>query len=774
MDVEPPKPKQDFATLLWNTSTKVFIDHQDNYLRGFTPSNFNKKPIIRDIKFALQNGKPIGEPSAMGFNTLVTADSGKKYVVKTMILCPDDIDTESVFKRQLCNESRMGDVIFRVPNSYENKQILLTPNYFSESLIAMLLSSPKVALHTPSFPKIYGFQYDEEDPNKKIYTVMEPLQPIIPLLQEEADLLYFSFQAAAGLNTMQKLGRGTHYDFHSGNCLSRPKDDGIVRVYELNNGNYLYTQFEYDMVIIDFGMSRMETKEEIIIPKISFPAPELCKDVTMKQLQSHAKNNGVQGYQNMTKEQLCAHFNIRLHGDKNLPDAFNFYDFNPYYDLFTIIYFVMYLNNKIPLAGSDRLSIMRDKLMSTLLGIKNDTDTINQHILDLQVNYWRPDPSTFGDKGSGLSPMDPENFMSAVAAIIDKITRNNNPDIDSFNPHLLSQVLYNQKLLVLNKLIDIKGPTIKSVIIHPLIPKEKAMSTIYYQTKLRDSANMDYIKIYTQQEIISNGSQYIHVAVIDQKGISNGYKFRLDCCRVNIRDYFRTDKIESGVAINAGFFQLRTDFSPVGYYRTPDMLSKKPVPEMYRNYYGMVGVHKNGMLGFMRSVSEGDAAILTQVVTVGPVLVWEGNIIMTPDVMNEVDDNIAKFHCTQPPANTNPNDNYFTAINGVNVPNCNKISPGELSHASQPNPRSAIAMDKDNNVYFIYIEGRRQRGVGVSMAELATVCKNLDAVYAINLDGGGSSQLVWRTPGDTVIGQTNPDHDFEYPVGNIISFVKDA
>lgn len=773
MDVEHT---QDFATLLWNTSTKVFLDNQTRFLKTFTAKNFYNKPIIDDIQTALAGGTSIGDKSAMGFNTLVTVNGGKQYVVKTMVLCPDDIDTRDVFKRQLCREARMGDVIFRVPSSYEKKQILLTPNYFSESIIGILLSSSDISKHTPSFPKVYGFQYDEENPNKHIYTIMEPLSPIKPLLEEEVDLLYFVFQMAAGLNTAQKLGRYTHYDLHSGNVLARKKSRSIVRVYELNNGSYLYTQFEYDSIIIDFGMNRMETAEEIIIPKIAFPAPQLCKDVDMNTLLHWAKQSNVPDRNKMTKEQLCQQFDIKIHGDKNLPDAFNFYDFNPYYDLFTIMYFMLYREEGLPLSGSDRISIMREKLMSTFLGITNDTDNINKHIEALLINYWRPDPSSFGDASSGLNPMNPENFMSAVAGIIDKITKKNNPDIDTLDVKDVTNLLYHQKILVLNKLVDLKGPTVKSMVVHPLVSAKKSMSTIYYQTRLRDSAKMNYVDISTRKEAINNATQFIHVARIDQKkGIHNGgYKFRLDCCRVNIRDYFRTDKIQSGIAINAGFFQLRTDFSPVGYFKTQDMLSKNAIPELYKDHYGMVGIHDNGTLGFTSTVSESEAAKFKQVVTVGPVLVWEGEVIMIKDVIDTVTDNIAKFHCVQPPGHLNPADKYFRALNGVNVPNCSAISPGELSHASTPNPRSAIAIDKDSNVYFIYVEGRYQRGVGVSLTELSELCVKLGAVYAINLDGGGSSQLVWKLPGDTVIGQTNPDHDFEYPVGNIISFVKES
>ena len=739
MEVEepPPQPVQDYATLLWRTSTQIFLDHQDKILRTFTNSSFSNKTIIADIEKSLATGIPIGDKSGMGSNNLITVEGGKQYVVKTMEVCPDDIGPADVFKQSLCREANTGDIVFRVPSSYDDKQILLTPNYFSESLIGLLLSSKSIITHTPSFPKIYGFQYDSLNPNKKVYTVMEPLKPIIPLLNSEEAVLYYIFQISAALNTAQKLGRYTHYDLHPNNVLSRPKSGNVLRMYELNNGKYVYTLFDFDAVIIDFGMNRMETKNEIIIPKINFPPPI-----------------------------------------PQLPDAFNFYEFNPYYDLFTIIYFTLFIDNRVPMINNPNFAALREKLMSLFLGIKNDADTIYRHIDSIKISYWRPNPSAFGTyMQGGISPVTPENYMSLIASYIEKITFNDYGDANTLTDAQVAQILRHRKIIVLNKLFNFNGLSgIKGGTVHPLVPKKEEMSNIYYSIRLMDKTKMPYIRIDTKHEIIDNNSQYIHVATIDQrKGISEGgFKFRLDCCRVDIRNFFRTDKIKCGVAINGGFFRIKSDFMPVGYYKTPDMLSKNMIPALYKSHFGMVGIYKNGLLGLSREVSETNVKPYEQVLSVGPVLVWEDRIVVNEQYLNDVNDNIALFHCVKTPDGMDPQLKYFTAENGVNVPNCDKISPGELSHSSNPNPRSAVCVDsKTNLVYFVYVEGRNQRGVGMSVLELANVCKRLGATHAINLDGGGSSQLVWRSPGETVIGQTNPDHDFAYPVGNIISFVKE-
>jgi hypothetical protein len=104
--------------------------------------------------------------------------------------------------------------------------------------------------------------------------------------------------------------------------------------------------------------------------------------------------------------------------------------------------------------------------------------------------------------------------------------------------------------------------------------------------------------------------------------------------------------------------------------------------------------------------------------------------------------------------------------------NCNDIIPGSLTHGCQDNPRSAIGKDKDGNITMVYVEGRGMRGKGATFAELSQIGKSLGLVRMINLDGGNSSQIMWRREEDNHICQLNPHHTFVYPVGSTISYVK--
>ncbi|MFA6451732.1 MAG: phosphodiester glycosidase family protein, partial [bacterium] len=58
------------------------------------------------------------------------------------------------------------------------------------------------------------------------------------------------------------------------------------------------------------------------------------------------------------------------------------------------------------------------------------------------------------------------------------------------------------------------------------------------------------------------------------------------------------------------------------------------------------------------------------------------------------------------------------------------------------NPRTAAGHTKNNHLLFVVVEGRTTRSAGMSLAELAELMSSLGSVNAINLDGGGSSEIV--------------------------------
>lgn len=57
-------------------------------------------------------------------------------------------------------------------------------------------------------------------------------------------------------------------------------------------------------------------------------------------------------------------------------------------------------------------------------------------------------------------------------------------------------------------------------------------------------------------------------------------------------------------------------------------------------------------------------------------------------------------------------------------------------------PRTAVGVTKDGHILLMIVDGRQQSSIGMSLQELALFMQELGAVDAMNLDGGGSSEMV--------------------------------
>lgn len=94
------------------------------------------------------------------------------------------------------------------------------------------------------------------------------------------------------------------------------------------------------------------------------------------------------------------------------------------------------------------------------------------------------------------------------------------------------------------------------------------------------------------------------------------------------------------------------------------------------------------------------------------------------------------------------------------------------SPAGQPQPRTAVGLDKNNQKLIIVVVDGRQPGYsqGATLGELANILIEAGAVTAMNLDGGGSSTLVKQTTGGRAALLNSPiDHQIpgrERVVGN--------
>ncbi len=80
----------------------------------------------------------------------------------------------------------------------------------------------------------------------------------------------------------------------------------------------------------------------------------------------------------------------------------------------------------------------------------------------------------------------------------------------------------------------------------------------------------------------------------------------------------------------------------------------------------------------------------------------------------------------------------------VNVTYNEEIFWGSGVGRDDPDPRTAVGYTSDGKAILIVVDGRQSASVGVSLPELAQIMIDLGATEAINLDGGGSSQMAIR------------------------------
>lgn len=93
--------------------------------------------------------------------------------------------------------------------------------------------------------------------------------------------------------------------------------------------------------------------------------------------------------------------------------------------------------------------------------------------------------------------------------------------------------------------------------------------------------------------------------------------------------------------------------------------------------------------------------------------------------------------------------------------------------------RIALGADKDGKPMLLWAEGAPKLGYipghhsrGASLADMADICADLGMVNAVNLDGGGSAQILLRNVRSLEISDRNPDFsESERPVPNAL-FVK--
>lgn len=104
-------------------------------------------------------------------------------------------------------------------------------------------------------------------------------------------------------------------------------------------------------------------------------------------------------------------------------------------------------------------------------------------------------------------------------------------------------------------------------------------------------------------------------------------------------------------------------------------------------------------------------------------------------------------------------------------------SAGGAGFAAARHPRTAVGIARDGRrLLLVTVDGRQKPySDGMTLRELADVMRSLGARDAINLDGGGSTTLVYREPGEAGalrIANRPSDAAGERPVGDALAIVR--
>ena len=100
--------------------------------------------------------------------------------------------------------------------------------------------------------------------------------------------------------------------------------------------------------------------------------------------------------------------------------------------------------------------------------------------------------------------------------------------------------------------------------------------------------------------------------------------------------------------------------------------------------------------------------------------------------------------------------NRIITYPSILLPVCGILSVSEVGMAMASNPRTAIGYLGNNHYVFVVSDGRTSESAGLSLYELATFMKELGVVDAYNLDGGGSSTMVFK--GEIINNPTTNGH----------------
>lgn len=639
-----------------------------------------------------------------------------------MASCVIKLDETSVLKiSDPCGVlvSNFCDELAQDPVNYSGK--LIISNFLAEGIIGGIMKSLEdYSPHLSTADGVWIYKQNQDSDKAKAFVKMPMLKSLDANTFSRPDKIMTLFQVAQALEVAQQLMWFTHNDLHLGNVLFAEAQPDHDYTYPLPDGRRVSMRPKYLAKISDYGYSTLTFLEKRLITSSQ---PYTLADTAFDPYKDF--------------DRLLYIFNYDDSG-RQLQDIYD------YVFLAKFIYREKWRNVR---NIHEIVQFLAEKLVEMNLASFIDEQTVATTAS--HTHYTRLDAYT-----RLSSPV--YSVYTDYSAILDiKVGDPNKLLTLHRNYHQIKQALS-------------QGHDLVELQIHRITDQLTAVDYVYFdeltaanspnrKNTRYGSALNDFTHTFDEAPF-----HIIHVVYIDQDQEASAtalspespFSYNFECCRVDVTEYLQN---HSGVAINGSFFRLtETDQYPVGDYRGDGDVRPSSPPEKYAREFRQLYIDGYGKL----RINPHEKIIPTsQYLTSAPLLIKDEEILMTRDYIFETDGKGRYLHqCS------------LDKHRPKTMPSCDEIVPGELTHAGNQNPRSAVAEMKDGRMAFIYAEGRLESGAGLDLLTFAQILSTLGAVTALNLDGGRSSALAWRHPEEYHITSANYRHTLEYPVGNIIAF----
>ena len=603
-----------------------------------------------------------------------------------------------------CNDVK-NFKLFSIP--YHCKKNYILPNILLEIIIGQIFNNLFYAKTLGSFIS-----------QDYIYIIQERYKPLICNDQLNLELtpvqfIFFLFQIAFAILTMQQKYKFTHGDLHLGNLLwdDYPKDKEYIS-FPLPNQNMkmmLLKQYcPFIIKIADFGVARMEDVV-VLTPAISLINSQ--------------------------------------------------HEFMPYYDF-------AYLLGSIlkSVAFKDLFkntpAIYQFFIKFILWYYKDNKKGDKKYIVK---NYYQPKnyrPIQCGEYvlyQNTQSMVNVVNFL-AKQIILTKYVKVHQDTSDVIK--LKDLHFYRQYDDI--RIFDTLGKSVRI-----------ADGIIVYKTRILLSsppAPFNFTISKEQIDTCPHQQQRLTIIKVNKK---TSLTCQFNCCKLDaVNEMVLSNDI--GFTVNGNFFNIKKDYLPIGPYKGDVTIDQYPIPEEFRDLYYFVNLDNN-QLSISKTPGEryfvtGPVFIKDGKLAFDP---YESRFMCAEEKFNKElmidqdDKNITLSGYYQGCGR------HFVPFTKT-YRRCDKIEPGELQHLDNPNPRTVLCFTKTHYL-FICFDGRGVYGDGVDLDLMARLILQLfpDVHTAINMDGGRSSIMAFATESEPhTVYHHSHFRNYYYPAGMLIQFKK--